>query len=43
MAVGVQSLNLWLVTANNWRSTLYLSIESKILDKVGRSSERTEM
>jgi len=41
MAVGVASLNVWLVTANNWRSILCLSMEIEI-DKVGRF-ERTEM
>jgi hypothetical protein len=34
MAVGVESLNVWLVTANSWRSILYLSMENEI-DKSG--------
>ena len=42
MAVGVESLNVWLVTANNWRSALRLSLEIKKDNWVGLSEPKCE-
>jgi hypothetical protein len=40
MAVGVESLNVWLVTASNWRSILCLSLEIEIDNWVGLSEPK---